>query len=164
MTSKYVIGGFLCLVVVGGAACESARSPLAPSPTTLTAELRNALELAIQDEYRAEAIYQGVVNDFGPVLPFISIVGAEVRHSAAIAQLYTKRGLAVPANQSDINAVPHFGSVRDACVAGAVAERDNIALYDAFLAQALPDDVRQVFTSNRRASLDNHLPAFLACS
>ena len=32
------------------------------------------------------------------------------------------------------------------------------------LACDLPDDVRQVFSNNRRASLDNHLPAFLTCA
>jgi len=63
-----------------------------------------------------------------------------------------------------VGAVPHFASARDACVAAAGAERDNISLYDHLLTLALPNDVRQVFTNNRRASIDNHQPAFIACS
>lgn len=75
----------------------------------------------------------------------------------------TRRGLPVPASLVTVATVPHFPTVREACAAGVVAEGENIALYDRFLAGDLPDDVRQVFSNNRRASLDNHLPAFLAC-
>jgi hypothetical protein len=37
-----------------------------------------AMEVAIQDEYKAELIYEGVVDDFGPVLPFQNIINAEI--------------------------------------------------------------------------------------
>lgn len=150
--------------LLGVAGCDEARSPVAPSVVVLTANVQAALDLTIQDEFRAETIYQGVLNDFGTMLPFAAILTAEQRHSTAIGQLYTKRGLAVPASLVSVSTVPHFATVREACAAGAAAERDNIALYDRFLAGDLPDDVRQVFSNNRRASLDNHLPAFLTCA
>jgi hypothetical protein len=51
-----------------------------------------------------------------------------------------------------------------ACAAGVVAERENIAIYDRYVGLALPQDVRQVFESNRAASLNNHLPAFEQCA
>jgi hypothetical protein len=54
--------------------------------------------------------------------------------------------------------------VTAACAAGVVAERENIALYDDLLKQDLPADVRQVFESNRSASLLAHLPAFQRCA
>ena len=57
-----------------------------------------------------------------------------------------------------------FDSVGEACAAAAQAERDNVSLYDAFLQMDLPTDVRNVFTNNRAASLENHLPAFEACA
>jgi hypothetical protein len=164
MLRTLVTLGVLSILVLASGACDSAQSPTAPTSTALAPDVLNALELGIQDEYRAEAIYQGVVNDFGAAVPFISILTAEQRHSAAVAQLYTTRGLAVPASQASVSTVPHFASVREACVAAAGAERDNIGLYDRVLTLALPDDVRQVFTNNRRASIDNHLPAFIACS
>jgi hypothetical protein len=158
--------GILPLVALAASACDSSRSPMSPTPVTavVTADLLAALDLGIQDEYRAEAIYQGVVNDFGPVLPFTAVLTAELRHSTSIAQLYAKRGLPAPVSQSSMSTVPHFATVREACAAAVVAERENIALYDRLLAGDLPDDVRQVFSNNRRASLDNHLPAFVACS
>jgi len=163
MTRVWWAAGILSgLLLVGG--CDEARSPVGPTGVTLSAEVRAALELTIQDEYRAEAIYQGVLDDFGPLLPFASILTAEQRHSTAIGQLFTKRGLAAPASLVTVATVPHFPTMREACAAGVVAERENIALYDRFLASDLPDDVRQVFSNNRRASLDNHLPAFLRCA
>lgn len=164
MLRTFVTLGVLSILVLASGGCDSTQSPTAPTSTALTPEVLSALELGIQDEYRAEAIYQGVVNDFGAVVPFISILTAEQRHSASIAHLYTTRGLATPASQSSVTTVPHFGSVRESCVAAAGAERDNIGLYDRMLTLVLPDDVRQVFTNNRRASVNNHLPAFIACS
>ena len=53
--------------------------------------------------------------------------------------------------------------MRAACAAGVEAETDNIALYDRLLKLNLPADVEQVFTNNRAASFNNHLPAFEAC-
>src|SRR5690606_12410565 len=114
--------------------------------------------------YRAEAIYQGVIDDFGAVAPFANIIGAEVRHSAAIARLFQTRGLTVPPTSWTSATVPHYPSVPAACAAGVVAERDNIAIYDRHFALPLPADVQQVFQNNRGASLYNHLPAFERCA
>jgi len=163
--TRWLMLGILPVAALMAGACDSPRSPLSPTPVTVvTSDLLAALDLGIQDEYRAEAIYQGVVNDFGPVLPFTMVLTAELRHSSTIAQLYAKRGLPAPVSQSTVSTVPHFATVREACAAGVVAERENIALYDRLLGGELPDDVRQVFSNNRRASLDNHLPAFVGCS
>lgn len=65
------------LLVVAG--CEEARSPVGPSVVVPATDVLAALELTLQDEYRAETIYQGVVNDFGTVLPFAVILTAEQR-------------------------------------------------------------------------------------
>jgi hypothetical protein len=150
--------------LLGVAGCDEARSPVGPSVVVLAADVQAALDLTIQDEYRAETIYQGVLNDFGPVLPFVAILTAEQRHSTVLGQLFSKRGLPVPVSAVTVATVPHFASVREACAAGVTAERENITLYDRFLASDLPDDVRQVFSNNRRASLENHLPAFITCA
>ncbi len=152
------------VLALGFTACDDTDLPTAPSsvssvPVSLTATLARA----ITDEYRAETTYEGVVVDFGQVLPFVTIISAEQRHSAAIARLYTSRDLAVPPNPWTIATVPHFSTLREACAAGAAAERANIAMYDELLRTDLPADVRQVFTNNRSASLENHLPAFERC-
>lgn len=142
-------------------------SPTAPTPITVTAltdDVRLAMQETLTDEYRAETIYQGVLNDFGAVLPFVNILSAEQRHSTAIARLFTSRGLPVPANAWTVATVPHYPTVPAACAAGVVAERENIAIYDRYAGLTLPADVRQVFESNRAASLNNHLPAFEQCA
>jgi hypothetical protein len=94
----------------------------------------------------------------------VNVLSAEGRHSAAIGRLYAARGLAVPTSASSPSTVPHFPTVAAACAAGAVAERENIAMYDDLLRGELPADVRQVFSNNRSASVVSHLPAFERCS
>ena len=51
-----------------------------------------------------------------------------------------------------------------ACAGAVQAEIENIELYDEFFDMDLPDDLERVFESNRRASLENHLPAFQGCA
>jgi len=157
------------IVVVGmlASACGS-DSPTAPTPglgTPLSAQIQAALVEATVDEYRAETIYQGVINDFGAVAPFVNILTAEQRHSAALSQLFVNRGLTPPGNTWTVATVPHYASLREACAAGVIAEVENIAIYDRhLLLDGLPGDVRQVMQNNRAASLLNHLPAFERCA
>jgi hypothetical protein len=151
------------VVALGLVGCGDSRSPTAPS-TPLTSEARAALERSIQDEYRAETIYQGVINDLGQLTPFVNVLSAEQRHSASIAQLFERRGLSAPANASTLVSVPHFTTVPSACAAAANEERGNVAMYDELLRLTLPSDIRQVFENVRLASLTNHLPAFERCS
>ena len=51
------------------------------------------------------------------------------------------------------------GSVKDSLKAGVQAEIDNINMYQLFLKQELPGDVRDVFERLMKAS-QNHLRAF----
>lgn len=151
-------------LLLGLVGCGDGESPTSPSPGTSTVEVRAALDRSIQDEYRSETTYQGVVNDLGQLLPFVNVLTAEQRHSATIAALFTRYGLSAPANAWTIATVPHYGTVSEACRAAATAERANVALYDDLLRLDLPADVRQAFTNLRAASLQNHLPAFERCS
>jgi hypothetical protein len=154
----------ITLLPVTLAACGDATSPTAPTAAELTPEVRAALERSIQDEYRAETIYQGVVSDLGPLPPFVNVLTAEQRHSTSIAQAFVRRGLTPPANEWSLDRVAHFTAIVAACGAAVTAEQDNIAMYDVLLRLNLPSDVRQVFENNRSASLVNHLPAFERCS
>jgi len=148
-------------VLTALAACGENEFPTTPG--TPVAEAVTAMTRAIQDEFLAENTYLRVLADFGRVAPFQNILYAEQRHSEAIAYLFLKRGLSVPASTSDINSVPVFASLQAACAAAVEATEDNIAMYDELLALNLPADVVQVFTNNRASSFNDHLPAFQAC-
>jgi len=135
-----------------------------PGTQPLSAEALAATNDAIQDEYRAEAIYTRVLIDFGAgTQPFATVVDAEARHVESLARIYQDRGLTVPASTWNVDNAPTFDSVLEACRASAGTERANIALYDRYLKLDLPLDARNVFTNNRDASLLNHLPAFETC-
>jgi hypothetical protein len=123
-----------------------------------------AIEAAIQDEFRAELIYQKVLDNFGSVRPFVNIINAEVRHSESLARLFEARGLPVPQSRWTSDQIPGFPSIPEACGAGVVAEIENAEIYDRYVDLPLPSDVRTVFENNRRASIENHLPAFERCS
>jgi hypothetical protein len=159
----------LAVAIIGLGGCRQSTAPgtaaedLALTAGSLTGEIIQFMEAAIQDEYHAEMVYRRVIADFGEVRPFTNIVNAEVRHASALAVLFTRYGLEVPESTWHLENVPNFESVRDACQAAAEAEVANVALYDEFLQKALPEDVRIVFENNRRASLEKHLPAFRRC-
>lgn len=156
--------GALLGVVVAATACAGTATATDVQVAT-DAELLEALTDAIQDEYHAEAVYLGVMADFGDVRPFTNILGAEQRHSSAIAYLFESRGWAVPTSEWSVENVVHFDSVTDACRTGVSAEIANVAVYDRWFAElALPADVARVFEANRAASLDRHLPAFQRCA
>lgn len=145
-------------------ACDSDSQPLAPQFTVQDEELQAMLFDAIQDEYHAQAVYEAVLSDFGDVMPFVNIIKAEARHAGAIAGLYASRGWEVPVSVWSVDNVPRFESPQAACAVGVDAEIANVAIYDGWLGSGtLPADVIQVFSSNRRASLEKHLPAFQSC-
>lgn len=145
------------------AACGSDTGVFEPSDAALTPDVAAAVRTALQDEYHAEQTYRRVMADFGTVLPFANIVTAEQRHAASLAGILSARSIDVPASDWNLDNVPRFASVANACAVAADAEVANIALYDTLLALDLPADVRTVFTNNRRASLEGHLPAFSRC-
>lgn len=171
MTARWTWTGSLLSLALALAGCGSSSSGSAAAPVTPSAvsgtldgaALQAFLEADIQDEFRAEALYQRVLADFGDVRPFSNIVWAEGQHARSVAALYAARGWAVPASRFTAGSMPSFATQREACQAGWAAEGANIALYDQQLAQALPMDVRAVLQANRDASLYNHLPAFDRC-
>jgi hypothetical protein len=183
MNATRVLVLLLGTALIGSAiACESDNSPTSPalmnqgsgmgagsgtglvtSVAPLDPAVRAAMDRAIDDEYHAEEIYLAVLEDFGDIIPFSNVVYAEARHSASIAGLYLNRGLTVPANDWNADNVPHFVSVAAACAAAVQAEEANINMYDEMLKLELPFDVERVFTNNRWASAQNHMPAFQLC-
>lgn len=133
------------------------------SSSALNADVKIALNEAIQDEYKAMLFYQKTIDKFGQVMSYINIVDAEVKHQESLAKLFQNYGLDVPASQWKDAEITTFSSVQASCANCYQAEIDNIALYDKYLSLDLTADVRKVFENNRAASLNKHLPAFANC-
>ena len=121
-----------------------------------------ALVRAIEEEFGAQALYQSVLNTFGDVDPFNSIVQAEAQHAAALVRQAEKYGVIVPEFPS-LEGLPVFSTLSEACQAGVAAEIADAALYDELIPITTHSDLIQVFENLRNASLDNHLPEFESC-
>jgi hypothetical protein len=120
--------------------------------------LEEMLTYAIQDEYLARAEYEAIMEEYGSIAPFSNIIRAEESHISQLVPLFESNGLAVPADDAaDYVILP--ASLDEAYQAGIDAEIANIAMYELFLAQELPDDVRAVF-ENLMAGSQSHLSAF----
>ena len=120
--------------------------------------LADMLTYAIQDEYAARAEYEAILDSYGTVRPFSNILRAEETHIDALLPLFTEYGINAPADEGAARAaLPD--NLTSAYQTGVNAEVTNIAMYDLFLEQNLPADVRVVFESLMHAS-ENHLRAF----
>ncbi len=130
----------------------------------MSVHLANALVEALNDEYKARATYQYVINTFGPVRPFVNIVEAESRHIEALVYLFHKYKIPVPQDTWE-QRIDKPESIEAACKAGVAAEIENAEMYDRLL-QATADypDIQRVMKNLQRASAENHLPAFQRCS
>jgi hypothetical protein len=113
-------------------------------------------------EYAAHAEYEAIVQKFGGVQPYASIIRSEECHIAALKRHFEMRGLTVPGD-------PYTGktqaptTLKEAAEASAAAEERNVAMYDQLLAQANEQpDLERVFTHLQWASREHHLPAFKA--
>jgi hypothetical protein len=135
------------------AALSGAKAALADKDLTLS----DMLTYALQDERIARTEYQIILDTFGSSRPFSNIIKAEETHIRYLTDLFSDHKLAVPADGTRKPAAPKDWT--SALEAGRQAEIDNIAMYDKFLAQDLPADVRQVFEQLKAAS-QNHLRAF----
>jgi len=130
--------------------------------STLNESEINALNEALDDEYRAWATYDQVIRDFGEVRPFINIRDAEARHIGALRSLFVSYGLPFPENPWH-DKVPHYRNLREACTAGIAAEIENSKLYNRLLVSTGRPDILTVFRNLREASQHRHLKAFERC-
>jgi rubrerythrin len=126
------------------------------------AEVRTLHE-ALDDEYRAWATYDQVLADYGAVRPLSHIRDAEARHIEALAGLFERYGLALPANPWP-GRVERYADLRQACEAGVAAEIANAGMYERLLAATQRPDLRAVLQRLQEASQQRHLPAFRRCA
>lgn len=113
---------------------------------------------AIQDEQLAHREYAYVLETFGDHAPFNNIVSSEAQHISEMTILFEKYDLPVPADVS-ADHLKQAADIKEALENCATGEVDNIAMYNKFLEQDIPDDVRATFTALRNAS-EGHLDAF----
>jgi hypothetical protein len=121
--------------------------------------LEEMLIYAIQDEYAARAEYDYILNTFDIEKPFSNIIKSEETHISLLLPLFTEFDIQVPDDTSSEHLI-EINDLGETFATGVIAEEYNIAMYDAFLSQELPDSVREVFIKLRDASM-NHLNAFI---
>ncbi len=120
--------------------------------------LADMLTYALQDEYLAHAEYEYIIDTYGSIRPFTNIIRAEETHIETLLPLFETYGIAVPEDDASTR-VAAVASLTEAYEAGVEAEIMNIDMYEAFLSEDLPNDVRTVFEDLMRAS-ESHLNAF----
>ncbi len=134
----------------------------AMAQTSLDAETQQAMIDSINDEYRARAFYNAVIEKFGSVRPFTNIVRSENNHVNLWVNLFAKYGMTVPEDSFAGNvSVPD--TLKAACEMGVEAEIDNVAMYDRFLTFVTQSDLQAAFTQLRQVSQEKHLTAFERC-
>jgi hypothetical protein len=145
----------------GGGLCgDACTGPVGPDPEYAAAMLVEAL----QEEHKAHYLYASVLEDYPGAMPFAAIAQSELRHVEALQMLFTRRQMAPPASVWTAARFDPFSSIQAACAGGVKAETEDADFYAPYLKlDDLPQDVRNVFTSLQRASLENHLPAFERC-
>jgi hypothetical protein len=135
------------------------------SGAALSAPIIEAMNLALEDERDALAIYEVIMVRFGDIRPFSNIARAEERHISAMPARYKRYGITPP----DTLGVPDPSSATEEllalCQLGVDAENENTRLYDEELLPAVADypDIAQTMHRLRDASWNNHKQAFERC-
>lgn len=120
--------------------------------------LEEMMKYALEDEYLAYAEYELILSEMDVTRPFSNIIKAEATHIKYMEDLYDVYGYELPSvDPSQHILLPD--STNEAFIAGVDAEVINIAMYEKFLEQDLPDDVREVF-ERLKAGSESHLKAF----
>jgi len=113
--------------------------------------LEKMLQYAIEDEYLARSEYEIAIETFGDEKPFSNILNSEVVHINLLKELFIKYNFQIPDDESKTYlGVP--GDFKTALEFGVHAEIENINMYETFLSNEIPNDVRTVFTKLRDAS------------
>ncbi len=120
--------------------------------------LNEMLEYAIEDEYLAQTEYDLIMKEFNVTRPFSNIIKSEGTHISLLEPLFDKYNVVIP-NKDWESLLEVPSSLNEAYEVGVEAEIKNIAMYELFLKQDLPDDVRIVFERLKSAS-ENHLRSF----
>lgn len=143
--------------IEGGAPDTSA--PSSVSSGTPAAAAWEAL-MGPEGEFASAAAYLSVLEKYGSVEPYRTILAQEEMHIQALSRQLNRLGVEVPENPW-LGKIPAPANLQTAAQAWADGEVANVAMYDALMDQAA-DDARltKVFTNLRRSSQESHLPLF----
>jgi rubrerythrin len=162
MLKRYAAFGFVFALAVFVAASFSLQPAVAQDRETLDKATQNALNEALDDEYKAHAFYEAVLAKFGPTMPFSNIINSEARHADMVKDLMDGYNVTIPENKWT-GKVPAPATVKEACQQAVAAEKANVGLYDRLLADVKAEDIREIFTYLQDASKEHHLRAFERC-
>lgn len=126
-------------------------------------KVQQAMVEAINDEYKARALYTAVIDKFGAVRPFSNILQAEERHVQRWQQLFNQYELPLPEDTFADN-IEAPDTLKEACENGVEAEIADAQMYDRFLEFVEEPDLRETFIQLRNVSRNNHQRAFERCA
>lgn len=113
-----------------------------------------------EGEFAALASYQAVLDEYGDVEPYATIMEAEARHADALIRQLERMGVDAPTENPYLGLIAAPADLTTAAAAWAEGEVANVELYDRLLAEATDEGLIRVFENLRRASAEQHLPAF----
>ena len=122
-----------------------------------TTELKSMLDILYQDEYNTKSTYEEIIDEFGPNILYNNLIQAEAQHMNALERIYTRYDIQIPNMDARTPNLPD--NLLDTYTLGKEAEEANIALYDKYLDEDLPEDIRFTFERLMNASY-HHLDAF----
>ena len=160
MTGGLLAAGLLVTGLTTGATVYAANTDTGAAGASVDNEysLEEMLVYAMEDEYLAQAEYDVIMDTYGVQKPFSNIIKAEATHISLLEPLFEEYDVSVP--EKDWESLVVVPETLDAAYAiGVDAEEKNIAMYESFLKENLPDDVREVFEALMNAS-EKHLVAF----
>lgn len=155
MKKSIIVALMLGLPVLSFSVNATENNGAITSITEETFTLDEMLKYAIEEESLARDNYKAIREKFSVNRPFTRIIKAEEQHIELIKNLYKKYGK-FPKINSKIN-IPN--SLEEAYKLGIKAEKENIIMYEKFLAQSLPDDVKLTFTTLKNGA-ESHLRSF----
>jgi Uncharacterized protein conserved in archaea len=117
--------------------------------------LSDMLTYAIQDEYLAKSRNQLVISKFGQEKPFPNILKSEMAHIASLKPLFAKYNVPIPPDDS-LQYVKAPDNLRGSFEAGMQGEIESMEMYERFLKENIPEDVKSVFIQLKKGAL-NHL-------
>ena len=115
------------------------------------------LDILYQDEYNTKSTYEEIIDEFGPNILYNNLIQAEAQHMNALERIYTRYDIQIPDMDARTPNLPD--KLLDTYTLGKEAEEANIALYDKYLDEDLPEDIRFTFERLMNASY-HHLDAF----
>lgn len=156
-----LIGGMLIIGAPTARAKKDSEGPYGAQHLTEEKDaytLQEMLTYAIEDEYKARAEYELIIEKMDGGRPFTNIVKSEETHIALLKPLFEAHNIQLPEDSAGEHVFLPY-TIDEALKIGVQAEIDNIAMYEKFLSQDLPEDVESAFERLKNAS-QNHLKAF----